>query len=164
VFGVDMYKLSKNDVTIEQLKLVCRQEEELMVVGVTENYAIRLLELLSDTYAKIQSGGSATPHHVDQVGLWSVQALKIRDNNPDAKPRDHFRVEHGTPRRAFARLVLGLYQIGTLDEQNMLALVSKHWLLAVITLEEDRRLNGISRSKIFETPKERWAAAAIEFP
>jgi len=33
----------------------------------------------------------------------------------------------------------------------------------VITHAEDKRLSEIGRSKLFDTPEERWAAANIEF-
>ena len=96
--------------------------------------------------------------------LWSVEALKIREEYPNAKPRNHFRVEHGTPRRHFARLVLELYEQQELTQERLNALVGRYWKLAVISLEEDKRLNKIARSKMYDTPEERWAAASIEFP
>ncbi len=36
--------------------------------------------------------------------------------------------------------------------------------LAVITLDEDQRLNKYARSPMFDTPEERWREAGIEFP
>ena len=156
-------KASRNTVTIDQLALACRHFEEMIAAGVTENGAIRILELFADVYAKVHMGGSATPHHVRQVSLWSVRAIKVRDRMPDAKPRDYFRVEHGTPRRGFARKVLDLYRKKKLSARTMTKLVERYWKLAVITLEEDQRLNKIARSKTFKTPEERWAAAGIKF-
>ncbi len=44
----------------------------------------------------------------------------------------------------------------------MAKLVKRYWKLAVITLEEDERLNKVARSKTFKTPEERWAAAGIK--
>lgn len=155
--------MSKNAITIDQLIVACRHVTELMDVGVTENFAIRTLELFADFYAKLYYGGSATPHHIDQVELWSLKARKLRENNLSAKPKDFFRVEHGTPRRQFARLVLDLYQKNSLNRQTMNLLVEKYWKLAVITLEEDQNLNKIARSAIFESPFERWSAANIQF-
>jgi hypothetical protein len=72
-------------------------------------------------------------------------------------------VEHGTPRRSFARKVLKLYQRDNLNAKTMAKLIKRYWKLAVITLEEDERLNKVARSKIFKTPEERWAAAGIAF-
>lgn len=73
------------------------------------------------------------------------------------------RVEHGTPRRGFARKLLALYQKNELTAATMVELVDRDYRLAVITLEEDQYLNRIARSKMFDTPEERWAAAGIEF-
>jgi hypothetical protein len=56
-----------------------------------------------------------------------------------------------------------LYKRDALTEKAMAALV-KFWKLAVITLDEDARLNGIARSRCFASPEERWDAAGIEFP
>lgn len=155
--------MSKNAITIDQIRLACRHVDEMKAAGVSENLAIRTLELFCDVYAKIHTGGSATPHHVNQVSLWSVEAKRIRDGNPDAKPKDHFRVEHGAPRRPFARMVMTLYRDNNLNDAALNDLVKKHWRLAVITLEEDQRLNRIARSRMFDTPEERWAAADIIF-
>ena len=157
-------KPSKNRPTIEHLHIACRHVDELIAAGVTENLAIRTLELFADVYAKLLTGGSATPHHVNQVQLWSVAALKLKAAHPNAKPRDHFRVEHGTPRRALARKIMALYREGKLTEQSMDVLVNKLWKLAVITIDEDMRLNKVARSKGFAAPEERWAAAEIVFP
>lgn len=155
--------MSKNAITIDQIKLACRHVDEMKAAGVSENMAIRTLELFCDVYAKIHTGGSAAPHHVKQVSLWSVEAKKIRDRNPEAKPKDHFRVEHGAPRRPFARKVMGMYQNNNMNDETLNELVRQHWRLAVITLEEDQRLNKIARSNMFDTPEERWAAAGIKF-
>lgn len=155
--------MSKNAITIDQLKVACRHVEEMMTAGVTENLAIRTLELFADVYAKLHIGGSATPHHVDQVELWSIKARKLRDALPEAKPRDYFRVEHGTPQRCFARKILGLYEKDKLNARTMTRLVERDYMLAVITLDEDKRLNKIARSKTFDAPEKRWAAAGIEF-
>jgi hypothetical protein len=154
---------SKNSITIEQLKLACRHVEEMQKNGVKENLAIRTLELFADFYAKLHTGGSPSPHHVDQVKLWSREARKKRKVDPDAVPKDCFRVEHGTPRREFARLVMNLHQQDKLTERSMKTLVNRYWKLAVITLEEDRELNKVARAKMFNTPEERWAEARIKF-
>ena len=71
--------VSKNRPTIEHLSIACRHVQELMAVGVTENLAIRTLELFTDVYAKLVNGGSATPHHVKQVPLnqWSIAARQL---------------------------------------------------------------------------------------
>jgi len=135
-----------------------------MAAGLTENLAIRTLELLADVYAKLHKGGSATPHHVSQVPLWSKKAIQLRNTLPDAKPFQYLRVEHGTPRRAFAREVLSLYRKDRLTTRTMANLVQRSYRLAVITIEEDRALNKLARSKVLTTPEARWASAGIEFP
>jgi hypothetical protein len=155
--------VSRNAITIDQLKLACRHVEEMIAAGVTENLAIRTLELFADVYAKFQVIGNTSPHHVNHVNLWSIKARGLRDALPDAKPRDYFRVEHGTPRRSFARKVRDAYQAGKLDAATMDALVEREYRLAVITIEEDRLLNKMARSKVSDTPEERWRAAGIEF-
>jgi hypothetical protein len=155
--------MSKNAITVPQVKVVCRHVEEMIAAGVTENLAIRTLELFADVYAKFQVIGNTSPHHVNHVKLWSVKARKIREAMPDAKPKDYFRVEHGTPRRGFARKILGLYQKNELNEHTMQGAVQRYYRLAVITLHEDQNLNKIGRSKMFDTPEERWASAGIEF-
>ena len=153
----------KNAITIDQLNLACHHVEEMIASGVTQNLAIRTLEFFADVYAKLLMGGSPTPHHVSQVELWSVKARNLRKNNPEGKPKDLFRVEHGTPRREFARKVLALHQKERLNEKSMQRLVHRYWKLAVITLEEDHRLNRVARSRMFATPEKRWSAAGIQF-
>jgi len=44
--------MSKNAITIEQLNTACRHVIELMDAGMTENLAIRNLELFANVYAK----------------------------------------------------------------------------------------------------------------
>lgn len=138
---------------------------ELRVAGVTENFAIRTLELFADVYSKLYTGGSATPHHVRDVPKrqWSRAARRLYKGQTTLKPKDGLRVEHGTPRRAFARMVLELYDRDDLTEATLAALVAQYWKLAVITLEEDARLNTVARSKHYDTPDERWSAAGIRF-
>ena len=155
--------MSKNAFTIAQLNLACCHVKEMLAANVTENMAIRTLELFADVYAKLLMGGSPTPHHIDQVELWSIKAKKLRKKIPNGKPKNLFRVEHGTPRREFAQKVFALYQESKLDEKSMQRLVNRYWKLAVITLEEDQHLNKISRSKMFATPEKRGAAAGIHF-
>src|ERR1700688_2475655 len=106
--------MSKNAITVDQLRLACGHVQEMIEAGVTENLAIRTLELFADVYAKFQVIGNTSPHHVRQVKLWSIKAKGLLSAIPDAKPRDHFRVEHGTPRRSFARKVLEFHKAGKL--------------------------------------------------
>jgi hypothetical protein len=151
-------------VTIDLLNLACRHVEEMCVAGASENQAIRTLELWADGYGQFQTVGTTTPHHVRKVkpALWSAKAAKLRKSDPDAAGK-FLRVEHGTPRRAFARKVLALHRAGKLNERTMAGLVRRDYRLAVITLEEDRQLNRIARSTTFASPEKRWAAAGITF-
>ena len=155
--------VSKNKPTIGHLEIACRHIKELTAAGVTENHAIRILELFADVYAKLLKGGSATPHHVRHVDKWSMAARKWFDANPSVKPGNYLRVEHGTPRRAFAKKVMRLYEDGNLTEATMADLVRNSWKLAVITVEEDAALNKTARSKSFSSPCERWRLAGIRF-
>ncbi len=152
--------MSKNQPTIKQLLIMCRHIDEMIAEGVTMNHAIRLLELSTDVYAKLLTGGSASPHSAKQVKLWSLAAEKFKSKASFGK---YVRVEHGTPRRAFAHMILKLYHKQKLNKREMDKLVKKYWKLAVITLEEDRKLNKIARSKIYKTPELRWKAAGIHF-
>ena len=154
--------MSINAITINQLKLACRHVEEMREAGVTQNLAIRTLELFADLYSKLRVVGNAAPHHVDQKSmLWSVKARQLRKDKPDAKPRDHFRVEHGTPRRVFALEVLSLYQNNELTEPAMVSLVDRYYKLAVITLDEEpshptprgnKNVSGVWRVRKDEDP------------
>src|SRR5690606_1168352 len=157
--------MSKNRPTIEHLQLACRHVDELIEAGVTENHAIRTLELFADVYAKIHGGGSAVPHHARQVPKtqWSVAALAALEEAGATWPRGKLRVEHGTPRSHLARLVKALHDAGELSETTMSELCNRYWKLAVITVEEDARLNRIARSQAHETPEARWSAAGIIF-
>jgi hypothetical protein len=46
----------------------------------------------------------------------------------------------------------------------MNTLATKYYKVAVITLDEDKCLNKIARSKIFRRPDDRWKLAGIKFP
>jgi hypothetical protein len=157
--------MSKNAVTVDQLRLACWHFRDLRCAGVSENYAIRTLELMTDSYAVVVHGGVPSPHHVQRVPRpqWSQQARKVYDLNPKLRPKDNFVVEHGTPRRTFARAVLDLWKSGDLNSESLQDLAKKLWKLAVITIEEDGRLSKLPKKKLFDTPDARWAAAGIRF-
>ena len=111
--------MSINAVTISQLEIACRHVEEMRAGGVTDNLAVRTLELFADVYAKLQVIGNASPNYVKHVKLWSVKTRQLKNARPDAKPSEHFRAEHGTPRRGFAREILKLYQNDKLTEETV---------------------------------------------
>ncbi len=152
--------MSKNTITIKQLKILCRHVRELIDAGFTENIAIRLLELGANIYAKDRNMGTTNPDHADQFKLWSKDAHKAKKLHPTWKYGRYLRVEHGTPRRGFARLVLEAFQHRKLTKSWMDKHCDSRWRVAVITLEEDKRLD---RSKLYNSPEARWKAAKIKF-
>lgn len=156
--------MSKNAPTVEQLRMVCRQVVELMDDGgMSENWSIRLLEQMTNMYAKFRVFGKVVVDHADQYELWSKAARAAKAAHGQRPPGTYVRVEHGTPRRAFAREVLAAFKDGQLTKEWMDDHCERKWKVAVITHEEDRRLNKVARTKPFATPDERWAAAGIEF-
>lgn len=156
--------MSKNAPTIDQLKMVCRHVEEMMTDGgMSENWAIRLLEQMTNMYAKYRILGRVKVDHADDYELWSKAARRAKAANPSGAYGTYLRVERGTPRRHFAREVLAAYKEEKLTKEWMDRHCDRQWKVAVITQEEDLRLNKLGRSKLYPTPDERWAAAEIEF-
>lgn len=166
-------KTFKNKITVSQLSLLCEQYETMLEAKFTPNVAIRLVELCADIYGKVRTGGNPGPHSVWQVRrqLWSKMALIVLSENPglqDSKskmrPKEFFRVEHGTPKRKFAEEVIELHRTSRLSQRSMDDLTDRYWRVAVITLDEDKALSRIgARSRSYKTPESRWAAAGIEF-
>ena len=154
--------ISKNALTVEQIAMMCGHVDEMMDAGITLNLAIRSLETAVDATAKHLKVGHASPHSVNHVPMsqWSKDAKAKLAENAQIPSGHYLRVEHGTPRRALARLVLELHRAGNLSKSTFDGLIDKHWKLAVITHEEDRRLE---RSTMMASPDERWAAAGIKF-
>ena len=154
--------MSKNAPTLDHIKMACRHVIEMMDAGMTENVAIRQLELLTDMYGKYRVVGHVNPHHADQYELWSKAARKAKAANPKGKYGLYLRVEHGTPRRHFAREVLAAFKKKKLTKGWMDRHCQRNWKIAVITHEEDLRLNKLKR-ETFSSPDERWAEARIKF-
>ena len=154
--------MSKNSITIEQLTAACRQFEEMLSLGVSENFAIRQLELFANAYAKFHVIGNVSPDHVDHYKLWSEAAIALVKENPNSRTSGLLRVEHGTPRRQFARMIYRQWKDDEISESWMEITLQKMWKVAVITVEEDRRLNKSARSKLFDNPFDRWKASGIE--
>jgi hypothetical protein len=155
--------MSKNAPTIRQIKLTCRHVIELVDAGMTENLAIRNLELYANIYAKYLILGNTNPDHVDQYMLWSKAARKARVLRLKRASGQYLRVEHGTPRRQFARDVLEAFKKRKLTKKWLDNLCQRKWKVAVITHEEDKRLTKLTRSKSFRTPESRWAAGKLKF-
>lgn len=154
--------MSKNAVAIKHLEIVCRSMQELRELGMTENLAIRHLEFLVNNYAKYKIVGKVSVDHVDEYKLWSKDASRQKKLHLHRRSGEYLRVEHGTPRRDFARLVLNQFEKGKLTEKWLDAKCKKLWKVAVITHEEDMRLNKFKTVK-FKSPEARWAAAGIKF-
>jgi len=154
--------MSKNKPTTQQLELACKHVDEMQKAGMTLNHAIRLLELLTDMYAKTGQEGKAKVWHVGDVpqNQWSIAARKLRKLKPRVKAGSILRVEHGTPRRQFAKKILELYRKKRkITPRDIKSIIKKYWKMAVITHEEDRR---ITRQE-FRTPQARWAFYRIRF-
>ena len=152
--------MSKNAVTVEQLAIACRNVGELRAAGMSENLAIRNLEQFANMYAKLRHPGHLSPDHVRQYRRWSLKALEAEAANPGRRHGEYLRVEHGTPRRQFARMVLSGFESGSLSEEWLNDLCDRMWRVAVITHEEDRLL---CRSSDMGDPEARWRSAGIEF-
>lgn len=151
--------MSKNAVTIDQLGIACQNVLDLIAAGMSENLAIRNLEQFANIYAKLRQYGHVNPDHASQFERWSVAAIEAELANPGRPYGEYLRVEHGTPRRQFARMVLGGFEAGQLTPEWLDDLCDRKWRVAVITHEEDRRLN---RSKACDDPEERWKQAGID--
>ena len=153
---------SVNALSIEQIAMMCRHVDEMLDAGITLNMAIRSLETAIDATAKHSNVGHASPHAVHHVPMsqWSIEAKIKFAENEQISSGQYLRVEHGTPRRALAKLILDLHRTGNLSKTSFDALIERHWKLAVITHEEDRRL---VRSTMMDSPDERWASAGIKF-
>ena len=148
--------------TASQVELTCQYTKALQDSGESENAYIRALEAHVDGYAHGFHKDRVPPGPYDQrrIDHWSAAATLAHARDPNVK----LRKEHGTPRRELSRLVYKLWLNSEFSEAALSELVARYWKMAVITLDEDRRLNKIARSTMYETPNARWAAAGIEFP
>jgi hypothetical protein len=68
-------KRPRNAPSIEQLKMLCRHVVESMESGMSENWAIRLLEQVANMYAKYRVFGYVAVDSADQYTQWSKAAL-----------------------------------------------------------------------------------------
>lgn len=153
--------MSKNEISIEQLKIAADCMIKLLASGMTENMSIRHLEFLANNYAKFKIIGKVSADHVSEYRDWSKAAIKAEKENQNRKAGEYLRVEHGTPRRDFARLVLIAHQKGKLNEVWMNSHCRKLWKVAIISHDEDRVLNGMRKMK-FKTAEMKWAKAGIK--
>jgi hypothetical protein len=65
--------MSKNAITIAQLELSCRHLEEMVAAGITENLAIRTLELFADVCAKLRVVGNTSSLYAREIKSWSSE-------------------------------------------------------------------------------------------
>jgi hypothetical protein len=119
----------------------------------------RRIECYFFGYAELYAGPKGVPY--DQIDLWSEGA--IAEYSKDKSNVRNFVKEHGTPRTVFAAMILDIYLRGELTKEVMNQNFDTFYKLAVITKEEDARLNAIgARAKMYETPEKRWTAAGIK--
>jgi hypothetical protein len=160
---------SGNNSTIERgwtyqvLMLGLEYAVKLRESGLLQNYYLWELKHRIEAYYfgrnALYSGPNGVPYV--QIRLWSKRALEeYSDNRKNTK---NLVKEHGTPRTPFAIKILNLYVNGSLTEGVMNDNIDRYYKIAVITRDEDRRLNRIgARSKMYTTPEERWIAAGTE--
>jgi hypothetical protein len=118
-----------------------------------EGYARGLHGLKHNSYAHV----SAVSVPLDSVPVWSVAAKRAISSK-------EVMIEHGTPKSEFVKLVYDVYLAGKLTEEMPVSMIENLWKIAVITKEEDARLNGAGlRSKRLESAEDRWAAVCIQF-
>ena len=162
---------SKNDITIEQLNMACGHFNELVKAGVTQNIAIRQPLKMVDIYAKMRVIGKCSVDKANEFKHWSIEAKKVWDqailNDPNAKYGSFVRIEHGTPRTQFTQIVLAKYSENkSLTIKIMEDLIRRKWKVAVITRDQDARINanGDRINPGSKSPEKRWHDAGIEFP
>ena len=161
-----MRKISKNNITPRQLNLVCKHVQEQIDFEITKNFAMRPLILMADVYPKLKKIGNASPDRADQFELWSKEAVKLWEQKLKEHPKPPFgkylRNEHGFTKTMFAEKVLTKYtKDGPLDEEMLAGLVEKYWRVAVITLDEDKKLDRTNKDG--KSAENRWKDAGIEF-
>jgi hypothetical protein len=135
-------------VTYAHILAACEAYEIMHDSGVPENLAIRSLRDMVNVFA-------SEVHHGKEV-MVSVAARGL--------PKSMVRLEHGTPRTELTRLFIVKWRAGELTADAARTLIQNHWDIAHITIEEDLRLNSLGlRSKLMESPLDRWKMAGIEF-
>jgi hypothetical protein len=139
--------------TFETLWLALDYAIQLEKTSMTQNFYLWELKHRIDATYLGYTGIYAGPGGYDKDGIefWSEAAFAAYRKDKKAK----LVVEHGSPRTEFAVLVFGLYKQGKLTEAKLRVLYDKLYKLAVITKEEDRRLNDA-------TPEERWREVGIK--
>jgi len=141
-------KVRRKPVSYPQLIAACQAFDVMIKAGVIENLAIRSLTFVVGVYADNVHGGRRLP-----ISRAARRAAK-----------SEWRREHGAPKVPFARLIMKAYREGKLTEAVADALCEKHWQIAIITKEEDRRITANGwRSKLGDSAFARYGANGIEF-
>ncbi len=144
-----------NSPTVGQIRLAVRHLDELMAAGVTENLAIRTLEPLVDCYGKVRVYGTPVAGRRTKGIVWSRAARRKGAVTM---------LEHGTPRRPFARLIADAARNGKLTKVWLDRLCDQRFRIACITRLEDRMIYDAKLHRCSRLlPERRWAAAGIEF-
>lgn len=121
--------------------------------GVPKNLSLKVFDVLVNVYASEVHAGRPVP-----VSRAAGQVLTKGGSESDLI------LEHGTPRRALTLHLLEVRRANKLSEDAMKQIIEKYWAIAYITKEEDQRLRDLGlRSKMMDTPRDRWGAAGIEF-
>jgi hypothetical protein len=118
--------------------------------GIPENLSIRSLVAVINVYA-------SEIHHGKTVAVSRAAQQAIGRRGATV-------LEHGTPRYEFTRLFAKAHRENRLSEDLAKGLIQKYWVVAHVTKEEDQRLRDLGlRSKMMDTPFDRWSAAGFVF-
>ena len=154
---MDMLKIVKKrnkTVTYAQVIKAFEAYDIMTDAGVPENLSLKIFDVLVNVYASEIHAGRPVP--------FSRAAQQVLAKG--GSKRDLI-LEHGTPRRALTLHLLKVRRANKLSEDAMKQIIEKYWAIAHITKEEDQRLRDLGlRSKMMDTPRDRWGAAGIEFP
>jgi hypothetical protein len=156
----DKYYISRGW-TYECVLLALAYMKKLRDAGVTHNKVHREIMFRIDGANNARKGhySGAKGFNKSTIDLWSAKALAAFKKDPTVK----LRVEHGSPRTPFAQRIFNLYLRDKLTEKLFNKMLDEHYKLAVITLEEDKRISANGhRSVMHDTPDMRWKAAGIK--
>jgi hypothetical protein len=145
--------------TLAQQKIMLEAVKQLEALGTSENAYYLLIDDWIDGYMRsLMHEFTAGPYHPLKTRHWSRKAIEAYKNDK----KSLLRVAHGTAKRNISRLVFAHYKAGKLTEDTMLAIAQRYWKIAVLTKEENSRLDKVARSTMHDTPDERWALIGAE--
>lgn len=138
----------KNQISYDMLIVALKAYCDMVDAGFTENLARRSLSCILNIYATNPHVGQKYPVSKAAHGLAKSELIH----------------EHGTPRARMTDMFVEAYRNGTLTEALAIQYSTDLYRVAYVTKAEDLRLTALGlRSKAFDTPEARWAAAGIEF-